>query len=455
MSNNNFSRRKFLGSAAAVGAVGAMGVGTMSSCTSGGVKADAGVSFDWAARDYKFPPMLDTVPEGKVLKAGIIGCGGRGSGAAFNFLEAGGSTVAVTAIGDVFQDRVNDLQAKLKKQNDVDIADENCFVGFDAFEKVIDSGVDIVILATPPKWRPEHFEAAVKARKHVFMEKPVAVDPVGIRQVIAAAKMAEAAGLKVVTGTQRRHQHKYINIYNELSNNAIGKITGANVYWNGGKLWHRENNPDWSEMEWMIRDWVNWAWLSGDHIVEQHVHNIDVASWFIGAHPIKALGFGSRQRRVTGDQYDNFSVDYVYEDGMQVHSMCRQINGCTTGVYEVFHGTKGSSFTSQGGTSTIKDTAGNQLFAFDDHETSPYVQEHKDLITCIRQNIPFNEAEETANSVMTAIMGRVSAYTGKEVTFEEMMNSDLKLGPETYIMGDIGFMAKAEIPVPGTLERKK
>lgn len=453
MSENNFSRRKFLAGAAAVGAAGAMGVGTLSSCSTGGGSGSTAI-YDWKPKAYQFPPLLDTVPEGKVLKVGVIGCGGRGSGAAFNCLEAGNGTIEITALGDVFQDRVDDLVAKLKKQNDVDVPAENVFVGFDAFEKVIDSGVDIVILATPPKFRPEHFEAAVKARKHVFLEKPVAVDPVGIRQVLAAAKMADAAGLKVVTGTQRRHQHKYINIYKELEKNAIGKITGGNVYWNGGKLWHRDNNPSWSEMEWMIRDWVNWCWLSGDHIVEQHVHNIDVANWFLGKHPVKALGFGSRQRRVTGDQYDNFSVDYTYDDGMKIHSMCRQINGCTTGVYEVFRGTKGESFTSQGGTSTIKDLDGNDLFSFEDHETSPYVQEHKDLITCIRQNIPWNQAEETANSVMVAIMGRVSAYTGKEVTFEEMMNSDMKIGPDTYIMGDIGFMKNAEVPVPGTLERK-
>jgi predicted dehydrogenase len=331
---------------------------------------------------------------------------------------------------------------------------ESCFVGFDAFEKVIDSGVDIVILATPPKFRPEHFEAAVKARKHVFMEKPIAVDPVGIRQVLAAAKMADAAGLKVVTGTQRRHEFSYVNLYKELEKNAIGKITGANVYWNGGKLWHRDNNPDWSEMEWMIRDWVNWTWLSGDHIVEQHVHNLDVANWFIGKAPIKALGFGSRQRRVTGDQYDNFSIDYVYDDGMHIHSMCRQINSTTSGVYEIFHGTKALA-TTMGHKPQIVDAAGNQLWQHTpvENETGPYVQEHKNLITCIREDIPFNEAEATAESVMVAIMGRVSAYTGKEVTYEEMMNSDMKLGPDTYIMGDIGYMAKAEVPVPGTLER--
>jgi myo-inositol 2-dehydrogenase / D-chiro-inositol 1-dehydrogenase len=454
MSENNLSRRKFLAGAAAVGAAGAMGVGTLSSCTTGGASVDTG-AYNWAKRDYKYPPMLDTVPEGKVLKAGIIGCGGRGSGASFNFLDAGGATVAVTALGDVFQDRVDNLQAKLKKQNDVDIPDENCFVGFDAFEKVIDSGVDIVILATPPKFRPEHFEAAVKARKHVFMEKPVAVDPVGIRQVIAAAKMAEAAGLKVVTGTQRRHEKSYIDLFKEMNdNNGIGNLISANVYWNGGKLWHRESNPDWTEMEWMIRDWVNWTWLSGDHIVEQHVHNLDVANWYFGGHPVKALGFGSRQRRVTGDQYDNFSVDYVMEDGRQIHSMCRQINSCNGGVYEIFHGTKAIA-TTVGHKPQIIDAAGNNLFMAEKSEVSPYVQEHKNLITCIRQNIPFNEAEETANSVLTAIMGRVSAYTGKEVTFEEMMNSDMKLGPDTYIMGNIGYIAKAKVPVPGTLERKK
>lgn len=448
MSDNNFSRRKFLSGAAVVGAAGAMGIGPLASCSSGGNSAPAG-TFDWETRPYNFPPLLDDVPAGQVLKAGVIGCGGRGTGAALNFLEAGGSTVTVTALGDVFQDRIAACQKELKEKKDLEIPEENCFIGFDAFEKVIDSGVDIVILATPPKFRPEHFQAAVKARKHVFMEKPIAVDAAGIRQVLAAAKMADNLGLKVVTGTQRRHQHKYISIYKELEKNAIGKLTTAEVFWNGGQLWYRKNDPSWSEMEWMIRDWVNWCWLSGDHIVEQHVHNIDVANWFFGKHPEKALGFGSRQRRPTGDQFDNFAVNYIFDDGRNYLSTCRQINGCTNAVHEIIHGTKGSAFTSQGGTARISDLAGNEIVKFDDHATSPYVQEHKDLITCIRQNLPFNEAEETANSVMTAIMGRISAYTGKEVTWDEMMNSDMKLGPEIYIMGDIGFIENAKVPVPG------
>lgn len=450
MSETNFSRRKFLGGAAALGAAGAMGIGPLSSCSTGDSSAGGGAIYDWKEREYNFPPMLDEVPAGNTLKAGVIGCGGRGTGAALNFLEAGGSTVTITALGDVFQDRIDGCRERIKKNHELEIPDESCFVGFDAYEKVIDSGVDIVILATPPKFRPAQFEAAVKARKHVFMEKPVAVDTEGVRQVLAAAKMADSLGLKVVTGTQRRHQHKYINVYKDLTNNAIGALTTAEVYWNGGQLWYRNNKPEWSEMEWMIRDWVNWCWLSGDHIVEQHVHNIDVANWFFGKHPVKALGFGSRQRRPTGDQYDNFAVDFVLEDGRHITSTCRQINGCTNAVHEIIHGTKGRAFPNAG---NITDLEGNIITAYEEHETSPYVQEHKDLITCIRQNIAFNEAENTANSVLTAIMGRVSAYTGKEVTWDEMMNSDMKLGPDTYIMGDIGYMEKASVPVPGSEDR--
>jgi predicted dehydrogenase len=449
MSNNQFSRRKFLASAAAVGAAGTMGVGALTSCTGGGGSKSAnGGAYDWVPSEYKFPPMLATAPEGKELKAGVIGCGGRGSGAAINFLDAGPG-LSITAIGDVFQDRVDSCREKILKEKGQEVPIENCFVGFDAFEKVIDSGVDIIILATPPKFRPEHFEAAVKARKHVFMEKPVAVDPAGIRQVLAAAKMAESMGLKIVTGTQRRHQHNYISLYKELQNNGIGNIVSANVYWNGGKLWHRDNNPSWTEMEWMIRDWVNWCWLSGDHIVEQHVHNLDVAMWYFGQHPVKANGFGSRQRRPTGDQFDNFSIDYTFGDGRQMHSMCRQINDCTNGVYEVFHGTKAIAKTDGNGP-RIVDAAGNALFTAEGSETSPYVQEHMNLVTCIRQDIPWNQAEETAISNMVAIMGRVSAYTGKEVTYDEMMNSDMKLGPDTYIMGNIGYAATAQVPVPGS-----
>jgi myo-inositol 2-dehydrogenase / D-chiro-inositol 1-dehydrogenase len=453
MSKNNFSRRKFIAGAAAIGAAGAMGPIMLTSCASNG--SGSGSTGVWTPRELNLPPLLDKAPEGKELKAGVIGCGGRGSGAAINFLEAG-SGLSIIALGDVFQDRVDDLKKKLKEQKNVEVPGENCFVGFDAFEKVINSGVDVVILATPPKFRPEHFEAAVKARKHVFMEKPVAVDPAGIRQVIAAAKMAEPLGLKIVTGTQRRHQRDYISVLQEINKGTIGEIVSANCYWNQSKLWHRNRDAKWSEMEFMIRDWVNWLWLSGDHIVEQHVHNIDVINWFTDKHPTKAVGFGSRQRRVTGDQYDNFSVDFVYENGMHLHSMCRQINGCVNNVSEWIVGTKGVTNCQN----LISDLKGNKLFEYayplnDKGEptksvkVNPYVQEHIDLVTCIRQDKPINEAEATAVSCLVAIMGRVSAYSGKEVTWDEIMNSDLKLGPATYVMGDIGYIKTTSVAVPG------
>jgi len=284
------------------------------------------------------------------------------------------------------------------------------------------------------------------------MEKPVAVDPTGARSVMATGKKADAMGLCVATGTQRRHQRNYVETYKKVAGGMIGDLVGGNVYWNGGKLWHRDPNPDWNEMEYMIRNWVNWTWLSGDHIVEQHVHNLDVAHWFFGAHPVKALGFGSRQRRVTGDQFDNFSVDFVFENGLHLHSMCRQINGCDGGVYERFQGAKGST----NARDVIHDLKGEELWAYP-YETdaegkrinvlNPYVQEHIDLVNAIRTNTPINEAENVAISTMLAIMGRISAYTGKETTFDEMMNSDLKLGPKVYAMGPVDV--DKTIPIAG------
>ena len=406
------------------------------------------------SRDLKLPPLLDIAPDGPLLKAGLIGCGGRGTGAAINFLDAG-PNLTVTALGDVFRDRLDRCSTKLKEEKGIDIPEANKFIGFDAYQKVIDSGVDVVILATPPHFRPEHFAAAIEAKKHVFMEKPIAVDPVGIRTVMSAAKRADALGLSVVTGTQRRHSRRYVETYSHIANGAIGEIVSANCYWNQSQLWYVTPKSGWSEMEYMIRDWVNWQWLSGDHIVEQHVHNIDVINWFTESHPIKAVGFGARQRRVTGDQYDFFSVDFVFENGMHLHSMCRQINGCAENVSEWIVGSKGTSNC----VDKIFDLKGKVMWQYEypkneageeikGDKISPYVQEHIDLVTAIRTNKPINEAENTAISNMVAIMGRVSAYTGKEVTWDEMMSSDLRLGPKEYAFGAIAV--DKSIPVPGT-----
>jgi predicted dehydrogenase len=445
MNNTNFSRRDFLNSAVALGAAGTMGTGLVTSCIPAAGEDNI---FGYKKRDLNLPPLLDTAPDGVELKAGVIGCGGRGTGAAMNFLDAGNG-LTIGALGDVFQDRLDACRERIKTQKNIEVPEDKCFVGFDAYEKVIDSDVDIVILACPPKFRAKHFEAAVKARKHIFMEKPVAVDPVGVRSVISTAKMAEPLGIKIVTGTHKRHNKSFCKLLQRVNENAIGEIISANIYFNMQQLWYRENNPEWSEMEWMIRDWVNWCWLSGDHIVEQHVHNIDIANWFFGTHPVKALGFGSRHRRRTGDQYDNFSVDYTFDDGRQMHSMCRQINGTDGLVSEIFHGTKGIATTDDWNSPKILDRQGNILETIEKAKTGGHTQEHIDLVTCIRNDVPRNEAEETAISTAVAIMGRVSAYTGKEVTYEEIMNSDLKLGPDIFVMGDVGIIKNAGVPVPG------
>jgi myo-inositol 2-dehydrogenase/D-chiro-inositol 1-dehydrogenase len=441
MKKSSISRRIFLGKAATVGVAGVVIPSIITSCARETKKVVA------------IPAMVDQAPDGPVLKAGVIGCGGRGTGAAINFLSAG-PNLQIVALADTFQDRVDACRAEILKQKGQDVPVEKCFVGFDAYQKVIDAGVDIIILATPPSFRPDHLAAAIQAKKHVFAEKPVCVDPVGARSVMATAQKAKGMELSIVTGTQRRHQRDYVATWQQVAQDAIGDIVGGNVYWNGGKLWHRENDPKWTEMEWMIRDWVNWTWLSGDHIVEQHVHNLDVMNWFTGSHPVKAVGMGSRLRRVTGNQYDNFSVDFTFENGTHFHSMCRQINGTTSNVSERLQGSKGSTNCQN----TILDLAGAEVWKYqypmgEDGKpprrvsVDPYVQEHIDLVTAIRTNKPINEAENTAISTMVAIMGRVSAYTGKETTYEEMMNSDLKLGPKVFAFGPVDV--DKTVPIAG------
>jgi len=450
MKNSGISRRNFLGKAATVGVAGVIVPSIITSCVRETKKV------------IPIPAMLDQAPDGPVLKAGVIGCGGRGTGAAINFLSAG-PNLQIVALGDTFQDRVDSCREEIKKQKGQDVPLDKCFVGFDAYQKVLDAGVDLVILATPPFFRPDHLAAAIQAKKHVFAEKPVCVDPVGARSVMATAQKAKGMELCIVTGTQRRHQRDYLATWQQVAQGSIGEIVGGNVWWNGAKLWHRDPNAKWSEMEYMIRDWVNWTWLSGDHIVEQHVHNLDVMDWFTGTHPVKAVGFGSRLRRVTGNQYDNFSVDFTFENGIHFHSMCRQINGCTDNVSERIQGSKGSTNCKN----TILDLAGTEVWKYkypldkdgkptNNVSVDPYVQEHIDLVTAIRTSKPINEAENTAISTMNAIMGRMSAYTGKEVTYEELMNSDLKLGPKVFTFGPVDvdktvpIAGLAYVPEPAT-----
>lgn len=433
-------RRNFIAKTA-LGTLGAAGI--LTSCSGPSTKKE----------EMQLPKLLDQAPDGKVIKAGLIGCGGRGTGAAINFLDAG-PNLQITALGDVFQDKIDNCRAKLKQEKGVDIADENCFIGFDSYEKVIDSGVDMVLLCTPPHFRPAHVEAAVNARKHIFMEKPIAVDPAGARSVMASAKKAQAIGLNMVSGTIRRVQKDYMETWRRVANGEIGEIIGANVLRNGGALWYRQRQPEWSDMEYMLRNWVNFCWLSGDHITEQFIHEIDVMNWHIGKNPKLAVGYGGRQRRVTGDQFDFFSIEYEYENGMRAHCAARQINGCTNKKVEQINCTKGYADAS----GKLYDLKGNLIWEYPHPAegdtasewkvTNPFVQEHINLVTGIRTGNTVNDAEAQVNSTLVTIMGRISAYTGKDVSWEEIMNSDLYLGPKTYAIGPVPGIPE-EIPVAG------
>jgi len=450
MEKNSINRRSFLKSTALIGAAGMAGTGSvitsLGSCTSSGRKPLK------AQGSYYVPDLPDIAIAGRDLKAGVIGCGGRGSGAAINFLNAA-EGVTITVLGDTFADRTTALAERLKKEKNIDIPEDRRFTGLDAYKQVIDSDIDIVIITTPPVFRPVHFKYAVEHGKHCFLEKPIFVDPAGYRTVIQAARNAQTQNLCVITGTQRHHHRAYIESYRQIMNGMIGEITGGNVYWNQSHLWFKTRQPEWSDCEWMIRDWVNWKWLSGDHIVEQHVHNIDVFTWFTGLKPAKAVGFGSRQRRVTGDQFDNFSVDFVMENGIHLHSMSRQIDGCADNVNEYIHGTEGFWDSSA---MEIKDWTGKTVWKYDEEAAKakyanhdPYTLEHVNLISLIRAEKSIDQASEIAIANMAAVMGRESAYTGKETTWDEMTASALDYTPADLSLTGKMDMSSFTVPVAG------
>ncbi|MCL1933218.1 MAG: Gfo/Idh/MocA family oxidoreductase [Candidatus Azobacteroides sp.] len=449
---NKMNRRTFLkNSALAGGALSTVGVGgnaLLSSCSS---ETKPKIVPLKAPGTYYIPELPDMAKDGKALKAGLIGCGGRGKGAVYNFLDAANG-LTVTAIGDTFKDKVDDVAASLAKDKNIVIPEDKRFIGLDAYQKVIDSDVDVVIIATPPYFRPTHFKYATDKGKHAFLEKPLCVDAVGYRSIAATAKQAAAKNLAVVTGNQRHHQRSYVESYKKIMEGLIGEITGGVVYWNQNQLWFRTREKEWSDCEWMIRDWVNWKWLSGDHIVEQHVHNIDVFTWFSGLKPASAVGFGSRERRVTGDQFDFFSVDFTMENGIHLHSMCRQIDGCDNNVSEFIQGTKGSWSSVD---FTIKDLAGNVIWKYDFEaekqykQLDPYTLEHVNWINLIRSNQPIDMASQLAVSNMAAIMGRESAYTGNKFEWDSMIAATQDFTPADLNLTGKMDMSGFVVPVPG------
>ena len=380
------------------------------------------------------------------IRIGLIGCGGRGSGALSNCIKAEPSAELV-AMGDAFKDRIDESLKLLKDGNKwvekvspekIKVTPDTCFGGFDAYQKVLACDIDMVILATPPHFRPMHLKAAVEAGKNIFMEKPVAVDPVGVRSIIASSELAQQKGLAIVAGTQRRHRVQYLEILKRIQNGDIGQIVSGQCYWNQGGLWVKNRHPDWSDMEWQCRNWLYFTWLSGDHIVEQHVHNLDVMNWAIGSHPVKCLGIGGRQVRTDpkyGNIFDHFTIEYEYPNGVRIMSMCRQMDGCKDIISERMVGTNGSAYADDGGKYVIE---GPNAYKYDGQNPDPYVQEHADLIASIRQGKPLNEGRRVAESTLTAIMGRMSAYTGRELSWDWVMNaSKLDLTPAKYEFGDL------------------
>ena len=363
------------------------------------------------------------------IKVALIGCGGRGSGAANQTLHVKGTRLV--AMADAFEGPMNKAYKQLKGRykDRVDIPKERKFVGLDAYKAAIDAA-DVVILTSPPGFRPVHFEYAVAQGKHVFMEKPVATDAEGVRKVIAAAKEADKKKLKVVAGLQRRYQESYIQTYEKLQEGLIGDIVSAQCYWNGGGVWVRPRKPGESEMEYQVRNWYYFTWLSGDHIVEQHIHNIDVVNWFMGnKHPVKSYGMGGRSQRIGknyGEIFDHHYVEFKYDNGVINNSQCRHWRGCPSRTTELMVGTKGTA-----SAGLIKDHDGKILWRHRNRKApNPYQVEHDELYRHIREDQPINNAYYAAEASMSAIIGRMATYSGQEILWDKALESGLTLVPE-------------------------
>lgn len=439
-------RRDFFTASALVGASIPLGIAPlMTSCSNSGNKNKAQFSPEQLGM-YSFAAKA---PDGRPIKAALVGCGDRGTGAAFNFLNAG-NDISIVALGDLFRDRLESCREKLANEKNNRVADDMCFVGFDAINKIVALDIDVVLIVTPTHFHPAHLKAAVDANKHVFMEKPAAVDPVGIRTVMVAARQAESAGLTIVTGNQRRHKLDYWEAYRQIQNGMIGEVVSATAHWNQGAWWNKRKRPEWSDMEYNIRNWFNIKWLSGDHLLDQGIHNIDVATWFTGMLPVSAVGYGGRARRLTGDIFDFFSVDYRYENNKRMMATARQIDGCDNNVSESIMGTEGVLYT--GGGMRIENFRGEVIWKYDydaNPVPNPYDQEHIHLVESIRLNKKINQAQDLANSTLVGILGREAAYTGKSITWDEMMASELRYGPTEYALGPLPDYKEGVAPLPG------
>jgi myo-inositol 2-dehydrogenase/D-chiro-inositol 1-dehydrogenase len=369
------------------------------------------------------------------IRVGLVGCGGRGTGAATQALSTTSGPVKLVAMADVFSDQLDKAHGRIQKQHGekVAVADDHKFVGFDAYKQLVNADLDLVILATPPGFRPIHFEAAVAANKNIFMEKPVAVDGPGIRKVLENAKIAKQKDLKVGVGLQRHHQWTYMETLKRIHDGAIGDVVAMRCYWNSFGVWdpRRTREQCSGEMEYQMRNWYYYTWLCGDHICEQHIHNLDVCNWVMNDYPQECHGMGGREVRTDkkyGEIFDHFAVEYTYGNGAKMFSQCRHQPATWRSVTEHAHGTKGTSDISGSSISGPNEWK----YGRRENKNNPYQTEHDDLFAAIRASEAYNEAENGAMSTLTAIMGRAAVYSGRIVTQKQVLDSQVNLLPEKF-----------------------
>ena len=368
-----------------------------------------------------------------VIRIALVGCGGRGAGAAANALTAH-ANVKLVALADAFREPLDrSYRALLESEHKdrIDVPDDRKFVGLDAYQRAIACDVDMVLLCTPPGFRPDQFRAAVDAGKHVFMEKPVAVDAPGVHKILAANEVAKKKGLAVCVGHHLRHETKHTEVIQQIHDGVLGDLMYMRAYFHTGRIWVRPRTPDQTEMQYQVNNWYHFNWLSGDHIVEQHVHDLDVCNWMANDHPIDAQAVGGRQMRDDtdyGEIYDHHAVEYTYPGGIKLFSYCRQINNCWNSFTEHAHGTKGQVNIDGHGDSVLRVTGQPPLVRKRDKDGHQVEQD--DLFAALLAGRPFNEVDYSATSTMTAILGRMASYSGQLVTWDDAMNSQLDLSPK-------------------------
>ena len=444
------NRRSFI-KTSALGTLGVLGAPALL----GNSTASPQASENEKPRGIKLPELRTKAVDGRPLKAGLVGCGDRGTGAAMDFLAAGDG-LQVTALGDLFKDHLDNSREKLQKKGLV-VPDDKCFTGFDAYKRVIDSGVDVVLLCTPPVFRPLHFEYAVNAGKDCFIEKPVAVDPAGARRMLAIGKLAAGKNLSVISGTIRRSEKNCIELCRRVADGAIGRLVSAHVIRHGTvPVPPKARASGWSDMEFMLRNWMYYTWTSSDFNCEQFIHEVDLMSMFLGdIPPVRAIATGGRARRPAGNIYDSISVEYEYEGSFRAHCTSRQINGCDRMNAVLIYGTKG--YTDCRNWIRNLDCTDAWVYPRPDAAArtaewkilhNGLIQEHVRLVSAIRTGKPVNDVEQQVLSNIIGMMGRESAYTGKFVTYEEMMASQQNLTPATWEFGPVPGVV-TDVALPG------